>query len=124
MVMNVSEVDVVTEDKGSASALSWSAIIGGALAAAGVTLILVALGAGLGFASISPWSRPSSAATTFGVMTAIWFVVVQWLASAFGGYLAGCGQNGSAYTGMKAPSAIPPMACWPGRWRRHWSLCC
>jgi hypothetical protein len=89
MVTNVSEVELATEDEGSSSALSWSAVIGGALAAAGVTLILVALGAGLGFASISPWSRASTAAATFGVMTAIWFVVVQWLASAFGGYLAG-----------------------------------
>jgi hypothetical protein len=89
MAINVAEVDLVSEEEVSSSALSWSAIIAGALAAAGVTLILMALGAGLGFASISPWSRLSTAATTFGVMAAIWFVVVQWLASAFGGYLAG-----------------------------------
>ena len=89
MPINVAEVDLVSEEGVSSSALSWSAIIAGALAAAGVTLILMALGAGLGFASISPWSRLPTAATTFGVMAAIWFVVVQWLASAFGGYLAG-----------------------------------
>lgn len=89
MAMNVTEVDLVTADEGSSSALSWSAVIGGALAAAGVTLILLALGAGLGFASLSPWSRFSTAATTFGVAAAIWLVIVQWLASAFGGYLAG-----------------------------------
>jgi len=89
MPINVAEVDLVSEEDVSSSALSWSAIIAGALAAAGVTLILMALGAGLGFASISPWSRLPTAATTFGVMAAIWFVVVQWLASAFGGYLAG-----------------------------------
>ena len=86
--VDLSDVEIVTEE-GSGSALSWSAIIGGAVAAAAVTLILVALGAGLGFASLSPWSRVGASATTFAVTTAIWFVVVQWLSSAFGGYLAG-----------------------------------
>jgi hypothetical protein len=85
---DLSDVEIVTEES-SGSALSWSAIIGGAVAAAGVTLILTALGAGLGFASLSPWSRVGASATTFAVTTAIWFVVVQWLSSAFGGYLAG-----------------------------------
>ena len=85
---DLSDVEIVTEES-SGSALSWSAIIGGAIAAAGVTLILTALGAGLGFASLSPWSRVGASATTFAVTTAIWFVVVQWLSSAFGGYLAG-----------------------------------
>ena len=86
--VDLSDVEIVTEE-GSSSALSWSAIIGGAVAAAAVTLILMALGAGLGFASLSPWSRVGASATAFAVTTAIWFVVVQWLSSAFGGYLAG-----------------------------------
>ena len=86
--VDLSDVEIVTEE-GSGSALSWSAIIGGAVAAAAVTLVLVALGAGLGFASLSPWSRAGASVTTFAVTTAIWFVVVQWLSSAFGGYLAG-----------------------------------
>ena len=76
-------------EESSGSALSWSAIIGGAVAAAAVTLILLSLGAGLGFASLSPWSRVGASATTFALTTAIWFVVVQWLSSAFDGYLAG-----------------------------------
>ena len=86
--VDLSDVEIVTEE-GSGSALSCSAIIGGAVAAAAVTLILLSLGAGLGFASLSPWSRVGASATTFAVTTAIWFVVVQWLSSAFGGYLAG-----------------------------------
>src|SRR5215813_10110362 len=56
---------------------------------AAVTLILMALGAGLGFASISPWSYSNPSATTVGVMAVIWLLVTQWLSSAFGGYLAG-----------------------------------
>jgi len=49
----------------------------------------MALGAGLGFASISPWSYANPSATTVGVMAVVWLLVTQWLSSAFGGYLAG-----------------------------------
>jgi hypothetical protein len=69
----------------SASAVEWASIFGGALAAFGVTIILLTLGPGLGLATVSPWSLT----TTFGTVAAIWLVVTQWLSSAFGGYLAG-----------------------------------
>jgi hypothetical protein len=71
------------------SAISWAAIIGGAFAIAAIGLILLALGAGLGFASVSPWSNSGPSATTFTVAAAIWLIVVQWLSAAFGGYLTG-----------------------------------
>lgn len=73
----------------SQSAMSWAAIIAGAVVAAAVSLLLVALGAGLDLASISPWSGSGATVTTFTVMTAIWFIVIQWLASGFGGYITG-----------------------------------
>ena len=47
------------------------------------------LGAGFGFASVSPWSNSGASATTFGVAAAVWLIVVQWLSAAFGGYLTG-----------------------------------
>lgn len=71
------------------SAISWAAIIAGAFAIAAISLILLALGAGLGFASVSPWSNSGASATTFTVAAAIWLLVVQWLSAAFGGYLTG-----------------------------------
>ncbi len=71
------------------AAISWAAIIGGAFAIAAISLILLALGAGFGFASISPWSNSNPSATTFGAVAAIWLLVVQWLSAAFGGYLTG-----------------------------------
>ena len=71
------------------SAVSWSAIWAGAIAAAAISLLLVILGTGLGFASVSPWRGEGPSPTTFTVSTAIWLIVVQWLASALGGYLAG-----------------------------------
>jgi len=71
------------------SAISWAAIIGGAFAIAAISLILLALGAGFGFASLSPGANSGPSATTFGVVAAIWLIVVQWLSAAFGGYLTG-----------------------------------
>jgi hypothetical protein len=71
------------------SAASWGAIVAGAVIAASVSLILLALGAGLGFAEVSPWQWRSVTATSFAVSTAIWWIVMQWLSAGLGGYIAG-----------------------------------
>lgn len=73
----------------SRPALNWGPVIGGAVAAAAVSLILMLLGSGVGLTMVSPWSSESSSFTTVGVTAAIWLVVVQWLSSALGGYLTG-----------------------------------
>ena len=73
----------------SASAVEWAAIFGGALAAFGVTAILLTLGPGLGLTTVSPWSFSNPSPTAFGTAAAISLVVTQWLSSAFGGYLTG-----------------------------------
>jgi hypothetical protein len=73
----------------SASAVSWAAIIGGAIAAVATTLLLVALGSGIGLSSVSPWAFSNPTATTFTLLAAVWLIIVQWLSSAIGGYLAG-----------------------------------
>ncbi|PBC06970.1 hypothetical protein [Mesorhizobium sp. WSM3859] len=71
----------------SSSAVNWGAIVAGAFAAATLTVILMLVGSGLGLAMMSPWGSPSL--TTFAVSTAVWLVIVQWLSSALGGYVAG-----------------------------------
>jgi len=71
------------------SAASWGAILAGALVAVAASLILLSLGAGFEFASISPWSNRGSSETTFGVTTAIWLIVSQWMSASLGGYLTG-----------------------------------
>jgi hypothetical protein len=73
----------------SKSAASWSAIIAGAFVAASASLILLALGGGLGFAAISPWPGRGVSAATFTIATAIWLIVTQWVSAALGGYMAG-----------------------------------
>lgn len=73
----------------STSSVAWAAIVGGALAAVAATVILMALGSGLGLASVAPWPYAGASLKTFTAMTAIWLIVVQWVSSALGGYLTG-----------------------------------
>jgi hypothetical protein len=73
----------------SASGVSWGAVLSGAFVIAAVGLLLLALGAGFGLSSVSPWPNSGVSVTTFGAMAAVWLVVVQWVSSGFGGYFAG-----------------------------------
>jgi len=86
-----------SEVEAGVSAVSWGAILAGAVAAAAVTLILLAFGAGVGFAVVSPWSA-TPAATTFHVTTGLYLVVTAMIASSIGGYLAG--RLRRAWTGV------------------------
>jgi hypothetical protein len=73
----------------SVSAVSWRAILGGAVAAVSISLVLVLLGLGLGFAAISPWPHAGATAATFSIVGGIWLIVVQWLSSGIGGFITG-----------------------------------
>jgi len=73
----------------SSTAVEWGAITAGAVAAVGVTIILVALGSGIGLSNVSPWSFANPSPITFGVSAGLWLIITQWLASAWGGYLTG-----------------------------------
>ena len=98
-------------------------IIGGALAAVAISLLLVALGSGIGLSSVSPWSSLNPSATTFTLLAAVWLIIVQWLSSATGRLLSrdGCAPNGLTSTRTRYSFATRCMAFWPGRWRRFWS---
>ena len=68
----------------------WPAIIAGAFTArCRVTDPLLLLGSGFGLASVSPWAHAGVSAVTFTATTAIWLIVMQWIASGLGGYLTG-----------------------------------
>ncbi len=71
------------------SGVSWSAVIGGAFVAAALSLVLLALGTGLGLSSVSPWSNAGASASTIGAASIVWLILIQIIASAMGGYLAG-----------------------------------
>ena len=69
--------------------MSWSAIIGGAFAASALSLLLLALGTGLGFTSVSAYQNSGASATTMGIAAALWLIITQIASSGLGGYLAG-----------------------------------
>lgn len=83
----IDEVEAPVESR--ASAVNWAAIVAGAFAAASLTLLLMLLGSGIGLEMVSPWPSQSASATAIASSALIWLVIVQWLSSAFGGYLAG-----------------------------------
>jgi hypothetical protein len=74
-------------------AVSWGAVFAGAVGAAALSLVLFVLGTGLGLAVVSPWVSEGISGTAAGVSTIVWVTVVQLLASALGGYLAGRLRN-------------------------------
>lgn len=69
-------------------AVSWASIAAGTVVSAALTLALLALGAGLGLSSVSPWSDSVISAPTFKIASGIYLVIVSVVASALGGYLA------------------------------------
>ena len=71
------------------SGVSWAAVIGGAFTGAALSLILLALGTGLGLSSVSPWSNTGASASTIGKAAIAWLIFTQVAASALAGYLAG-----------------------------------
>jgi hypothetical protein len=71
------------------SGVSWAAVAGGSAVIAALSVTLLALGAGLGFASVSPWANQGASAATIGAGAILWLIVMQVIASGMGGYLAG-----------------------------------
>ncbi len=71
------------------SGVSWAAVFAGAVGAAALSLILIALGTGFGLSATSPWSNAGASASKIGVGAIIWLIIVQIIAFGLGGYLAG-----------------------------------
>jgi hypothetical protein len=84
-----SAVEAVEADSSATSAVSWAAILAGAVVAASTSLLLIALGGGIGLAAVSPWANAGASVTTFAVATAIGLIVIQWVSAGIGGYITG-----------------------------------
>ena len=78
-----------TQIEPGSSAVAWPAIWAGSVAAIALSLILLMLGAGFGLAAVSPWPGVGPKPTTFTIAAGIWIIILQWLSSALGGYIAG-----------------------------------
>jgi hypothetical protein len=70
-------------------AASWPAIAAGAFVAVSASLILMAVGSGVGLESFSAWSGAGAAVKALTINAAIWLIVTQWISAALGGYIAG-----------------------------------
>src|ERR1039457_1755301 len=84
----IEAVEVFTPAEES-PAVSWAAVVAGAIATAALTLVLLAFGAGMGFSAVSPWGNSGVWASTFQIATGLYLIVVAMLASTIGGYIAG-----------------------------------
>jgi hypothetical protein len=71
------------------SAVSWPAVVAGAFTTAALSLVLLALGAGVGLSSVSPWSNMGASAPAIGIGAIVWMIITQIIAATMGGYLAG-----------------------------------
>lgn len=76
-------------DEPGVCGVSWGAVAAGAVVSCAVTLVVVALGVGLGLSVVSPWSGSGVSATTFKIGTGLYLVVIAMLSSSIGGYIAG-----------------------------------
>jgi hypothetical protein len=88
-VTEVEEVIVGRAPAAAGRATDWGAIIGGALGAIAVSIILFTAGSGFGLSTVEPWTFANRAPESFAIGAAIWLIVMQWLSAGFGGYLAG-----------------------------------
>jgi hypothetical protein len=76
-------------DEANSSGVSWAAVIGGGFVTAALSLILLALGTGLGLSSVSVWSNVGVSSSTIGKVAIMWLILMQIMSSSMGGYLAG-----------------------------------
>jgi hypothetical protein len=73
----------------TASGVSWAAVIAGAFVAAALSLSLLALGAGAGLSSLSPWSNSGVSPSAVGVGALLWLAIIEIISCSLGGYIAG-----------------------------------
>ena len=76
-------------NESATSGVSWAAVGAGAIVTAALSLILLALGAGLGLSAVSPWSGVGASASTIGTAVILWLILMQLMCGSLGGYLAG-----------------------------------
>ena len=76
-------------NEASSSGVSWGAVVAGGFVTAALSLILLALGTGLGLSSVSLWSNAGMSAATIGKAAIVWLILMQIMSSSMGGYLAG-----------------------------------
>src|SRR5262245_29004472 len=83
------EVVAVSAPLGRRSYLDWGPVLGGAIAAAAISFLLLTFGGAIGLSLTSPWPYAGASALAVTVAVGWWTVMVQIGSFAAGGYLAG-----------------------------------
>ena len=81
--------ETLVNNEANSSGVSWAAVIAGGLVTAALSLILLALGTGLGLSSVSLWSNVGMSSSMIGTAAILWLILIQIMSSSMGGYLAG-----------------------------------
>jgi hypothetical protein len=76
-------------NEAQSSGVSWAAVLAGGFVAAATSLMLLALGSGIGLSAVSPWSNAGASATAVGRGAIVWLILMQIISASMGGYLAG-----------------------------------
>lgn len=83
----IAETIALPDDEGSA--VTWSAIIAGAVVGLAATIAMVTLGLGVGLALYDPWAPVGAAAKQLSIGAVVWFITAQLWGLFVGGYVAG-----------------------------------
>lgn len=83
------------------SAVSWGAVIAGAIIGAALTATLITGGTGLGFLTVSPWDDDGASGTAIAFGTIVWLFLTQIVAYGIAGYVTG--RRKSAIEGEISP---------------------
>jgi len=80
---------IVENETVPTSAISWPAVLAGAFVTGAFSLLLLALGSGIGFSAFNPWSPRTIDSLRGATFAGIFFAATAMIASALGGYITG-----------------------------------
>jgi hypothetical protein len=80
---------IVENEAAPVAAISWPAVLAGAAVTGAFSLLLLALGSGIGFATFSPWSPRSIDTLRGATFAGIFLAATSVISAALGGYITG-----------------------------------
>jgi hypothetical protein len=80
---------IVENEAAPVAAISWPAVLAGAAVAVAFSLMMLALGSGIGFATFSPWSSNSIDTLRGATFAGIYLAATAVISAAIGGYITG-----------------------------------
>src|ERR1700743_2132484 len=80
---------IVENETTPTAAISWPAALAGDAVAGAFSLMMLALGSGIGFAPFNPWSSHSIDTLRGATFAGIYLAATAMIASAVGGYITG-----------------------------------